>query len=697
DDPSFLALASGSSTPVDAAIVLPAIGTGVSYLELRATSARDPGARRVRIAMAPTTDATVVRVTSAVTAASIFFGPAGNPRALPGGDGSSDDETSITIGAADDTVIFQNDVENAALGVDSVEVVVASAMSLPIGVSVACTDTSGTPLATSSRPGGFVVGGVAAGQTMPVRIVLSSPGTPLRISLGANTSLSVFAQSTLDTTVVNQTVDRIVLPAVPDPRTMLGLEQTFRQATAAMGDVVTMMVTVTNLTDSIAVDNVRVFEAPAATLDFLSGQDVTLSGTSLTWDAGTLAPGASRSTAVKFAVNSREAQGWARVTGNADGDAASGDAVSAGPVVAAIRIDNEEWDIEGFVLGDVFIDDDGDGDRDPGERGVPNVSLYLESGEHVVTDSLGVFSIAHVFEGYRVVRLDEGSLPDGVGFEEALGPVKDGPQPFRRENERLVHLIAPGHVRVAFGLRELPPPTIEQSQRVVCQRQVTVTPRARMHEELVLPSSYFAFGKATLLEGARDDLAPVAAFLADHAGWQLLVEGHTDNVPIHTARFPSNFELSVARAESVRDVLASLGVDPNRVLVLGAGDMRPMASNTTVDGRTLNRRVEVSFIPPGHENASSAQKVAAAVRDVSELPDSARATVAWSLSTTAERAQRGTLRIEVPAQLVGVRLTVAMGDSLLGREDGAYVFDGFARGHAIDCRMTFTVALADTQ
>ncbi len=696
DDPAFLALAMGTSTPVDCAIVLPAVGTGVSFVELRATSARDPNLRHRRIVMAPTTDATVVQVTSAVTAASLYFGPAGNARALPGGEGSSDDETSIAIAPAADTVTFQNDVENAAAGADQVEVVVANAATLPPGVTIACTDTSGTPLPPSARPGGFLLGSVNAGETRPVRIVVSSPGTPLRYSLGANTALNVFAQSSLDSTVTNSTVDRIVMPVVPDPRTMIGLEQTFRQATAAMGDVVTMTVTVTNLTDSIAVDNVRVLEAPMPSLDFLSGAGVTRSGTSLVWDAGTLAPGASLSTAVKFAVNSRETQGWARVSGNADGDAQSGDRVSAGPAVAAIRIDNEEWGIEGFILGDVWIDDDGDGKRDEGEAGVPEVSLYLESGEHVVTDSLGVFSIPHVFEGYRVVRLDEGSLPPDVSFDEALGPVKDGPQPVGRRNERLVHLIAPGHARVGFPLRRLPPPTIEQSERVVCEERLTVTPRARMHQEMVIPSSYFAFGKATLVDGARDDLAPVARFLADHAGWQLLIEGHTDNVPIHTPRFPSNFELSVARAESVRDVLVSLGVPAEHVLVLGAGDMHPVASNTTVDGRMLNRRVEVSFIPPGHDRSSPAQKVAAAVRDVTELPDSARATVAWSLTTTSVRAQRGTLRVDAPPQLVGVTVAASMGDSLLVRDGDGFRFDGFAKGHAIACQVVFTVALADT-
>ena len=228
------------------------------------------------------------------------------------------------------------------------------------------------------------------------------------------------------------------------------------------------------------------------------------------------------------------------------------------------------------------------------------------------------------------------------------------------------------------------------------EEQITVTPRARIHRELVLPSSYFPFGKATLLGGAREALQPVADFLADHAGWQLLVEGHTDNVPIRTQRYPSNFELSVARAESVRDALASLGVPSERVLVLGAGDSSPVASNTTVDGRMLNRRVEVSFIPPGHEHSSSRQKVAAAVRDISVLPDSARATVAWTITTSAERARRGALRVELPPAFVDVKLSATMGDSLLVREGDAFHFDGFARGHAIECRLSFAAALADT-
>jgi chemotaxis protein MotB len=69
------------------------------------------------------------------------------------------------------------------------------------------------------------------------------------------------------------------------------------------------------------------------------------------------------------------------------------------------------------------------------------------------------------------------------------------------------------------------------------------------------------------------------------------VEGYTDNRPINTTQFPSNWELSAARAATVLQVLARRGVDPARLSVLGLGEYRPVASNATPEGRNANRRV----------------------------------------------------------------------------------------------------------
>jgi chemotaxis protein MotB len=71
------------------------------------------------------------------------------------------------------------------------------------------------------------------------------------------------------------------------------------------------------------------------------------------------------------------------------------------------------------------------------------------------------------------------------------------------------------------------------------------------------------------------------------------VEGNTDSVPIATGQFPSNWELSAARATAVLRFLLRRGVSPRRSSVAGYADQRPLASNETASGRSLNRRVEL--------------------------------------------------------------------------------------------------------
>jgi outer membrane protein OmpA-like peptidoglycan-associated protein len=692
DDPAFLAVAAGASAPVDVAIALPPTGGGTAYVELRATSAVDPNLVVTRRKLlAPATDATVVRVTSVAGPALIHMGPPGNPRALPGGEGSPDDAAAVAIGLYDESVALPADIENAG-DADSVEVFAAIASPLPPGVTLACTDSSGVPFPASPRPGRFMVGAFAPGEVRPVRFVVSSPGTPLRVSLGMSAAIVLSAQSRADTTMVNHTQYQLAIAQAPDARTILGLDQTFRQPTGALGDVVTMVVTATNRTDSVRVDQVIVTEDAPPSLDFLAGEGVTRSGSRLVWAVGTLAPGESRSTALKFAVNSRESKGWARATGVASGLAQTGGSAQTGQVVAAIRIDNEEIGIEGFVLGDVWIDDDEDGRRDEGERGAPNVSVYLESGEYAVTDSSGVFSIPHVFEGRRVVRLDEGTLP--AGAELVRPPLDDTQAP--RPNERLVHLIAPAHVRVSFPLRMPVAPPVARKAALVCEEHVNVVERPRTEPTFTLPSSQFALGKAALLFGARAELLPVALFLIDHPQYTALIEGHTDALPMRSGQFRSNQELSEARAQAVCDALVTMGVPAERFLVLGYGETRPIASNATDDGRSMNRRVDISVIPPANNALDPALRIGTAIRDLSSLPDSVGATVRWSFATTSERVQRATIRLDVPRLFDVARITVTHDSMAVAEKGGEFVVAGLARGERIECRIAFMVAAADT-
>ena len=106
----------------------------------------------------------------------------------------------------------------------------------------------------------------------------------------------------------------------------------------------------------------------------------------------------------------------------------------------------------------------------------------------------------------------------------------------------------------------------------------------------------FREGEATLLEAYHSIFKRIAEFIAAKKGYQVVVSGHTDNTPIHTQKFPSNLELSAARAMNVATALIDNGVSPERVSVQGFSEYRPLFDNTTPEHRQANRRVEISLI-----------------------------------------------------------------------------------------------------
>ena len=107
----------------------------------------------------------------------------------------------------------------------------------------------------------------------------------------------------------------------------------------------------------------------------------------------------------------------------------------------------------------------------------------------------------------------------------------------------------------------------------------------------------FPSGSATLNTDGRATLSEVGSVLTTIEDRRFQVEGHTDNVPISTARFPSNWELSAARALSVVNLLQDSGVPPERLSGAGYGEYQPVASNDDADGRRLNRRIEIVMLP----------------------------------------------------------------------------------------------------
>ncbi|MDB5838365.1 MAG: putative flagellar motor protein MotD [Herminiimonas sp.] len=150
----------------------------------------------------------------------------------------------------------------------------------------------------------------------------------------------------------------------------------------------------------------------------------------------------------------------------------------------------------------------------------------------------------------------------------------------RREREQLT--------AIALDLQKTMAPLVEQGRVKVTQtsRGITVEINA---------SLLFAPGEARLNAESNQALIAVAAVMKNdsHA---IQVEGHTDNLPIRNAYFPSNWELSAVRAGSVVRLFVEQGVAEDRLVALGYGATKPVESNDTAEGRLRNRRVQLMIL-----------------------------------------------------------------------------------------------------
>jgi len=116
--------------------------------------------------------------------------------------------------------------------------------------------------------------------------------------------------------------------------------------------------------------------------------------------------------------------------------------------------------------------------------------------------------------------------------------------------------------------------------------------------------SFFAPGSATLdMEQARDSLLRLSQYFLAQEGLEnrrFRIEGHTDNVAPNAALWPSNWELSTARATNVLHYLTDFGADEYRFSVAGYADTQPKYSNDTPEGQAYNRRVDIIILDDGH-------------------------------------------------------------------------------------------------
>ena len=130
----------------------------------------------------------------------------------------------------------------------------------------------------------------------------------------------------------------------------------------------------------------------------------------------------------------------------------------------------------------------------------------------------------------------------------------------------------------------------------------------------------FNVGDADLLPDFQPTLKRIAEFISLQKGYKVAVAGHTDDSPIKTIQFPSNWELSAIRAANVAKFMILHGVDPHRISIEGYSAYRPLHPNTTANNKQANRRVEITLIK-AHDNGKAAnEKALTSVEDLSIKP-----------------------------------------------------------------------------
>lgn len=120
-------------------------------------------------------------------------------------------------------------------------------------------------------------------------------------------------------------------------------------------------------------------------------------------------------------------------------------------------------------------------------------------------------------------------------------------------------------------------------------------------------STLFGTGEAVLQPSSLDVLRQVAVVLSKE-DMSIEVEGHTDDTPIATAQFPSNWELSSARASSVVRMLADNGIPAKRLAVVGLASNQPLVPNNSVENRARNRRVTITIASPNLDRVAGTEE-----------------------------------------------------------------------------------------
>lgn len=197
----------------------------------------------------------------------------------------------------------------------------------------------------------------------------------------------------------------------------------------------------------------------------------------------------------------------------------------------------------------------------------------------------------------NIMRSLNYAFTGGVGFFEtsSVPPIME-PDAASGLGNRKDAEIAAEHIRREAELRQLK----EQLDSYIQNHQLSTQLQTGLVSGkltiTIRDNALFASGSANLTAEARQLALAISGMLHQYPDYEVEVSGHTDNVPIHTSEFETNWELSAKRAINFMKVLiANDPIGPERFRAIGYGEYRPIASNDTAEGRAQNRRVEVQI------------------------------------------------------------------------------------------------------
>jgi len=141
---------------------------------------------------------------------------------------------------------------------------------------------------------------------------------------------------------------------------------------------------------------------------------------------------------------------------------------------------------------------------------------------------------------------------------------------------------------------------LEKMKSEISKGQVTISELKGKLTVNMVDSILFDSGKAEVKKGGLEILGKVVSILKDVSDKSIRIEGHTDDVQISRAlaqRYPTNWELSAARAINVTRYLQDQGIDPGQLSAVAYGEWKPVATNDTAEGKAKNRRIEIILVP----------------------------------------------------------------------------------------------------